>query len=61
MFHYIEYFLQTYRDYHADLYPDTPGFVTHLNSTMWLKGVDHPVPKMSLDPSKRGPESSEKV
>ncbi|XP_037026035.1 coronin-7 isoform X3 [Bradysia coprophila] len=44
---------KTYRDFHADLYPDTNGFKTNLTCAHWLTGVNMPVPKMSLDPAKR--------
>lgn len=44
---------KTYRDFHSDLYPDTNGYRTDLTVTQWLKGVNTPVPKMSLDPAKR--------
>lgn len=44
---------KTYRDFHGDLYPDTNGYKTDLTVTQWLKGVNTPVPKMSLDPAKR--------
>lgn len=44
---------KTYRDFHSDLYPETSGFKTDLTVTQWLKGVNLPVPKMSLDPAKR--------
>ncbi|KAG4075646.1 hypothetical protein HA402_003471 [Bradysia odoriphaga] len=44
---------KTYRDFHADLYPDTNGFKTNLTCAQWLTGVNMPVPKMSLDPAKR--------
>lgn len=42
--------LQSYRDYHADLYPDTSGCVTHLSAPMWLDNQDCPVPVISLHP-----------
>lgn len=45
---------KTYRDFHADLYPDTNGFRTNLTCAQWLNGVNMPVPKMSLDPAKIG-------
>lgn len=41
---------QSYRDYHADLYPDTTGSVTYLSAPMWLDNQDHPVPNISLHP-----------
>lgn len=44
---------KTYRDFHSDLYPETNGYKTDLTVTQWLKGVNTPVPKMSLDPAKR--------
>lgn len=44
---------KTYRDFHSDLYPETSGYKTDLTATQWLKGVNLPVPKMSLDPAKR--------
>lgn len=44
---------KTYRDFHNDLYPDTNYYKTDLTVTQWLKGVNTPVPKMSLDPAKR--------
>lgn len=44
---------KTYRDFHSDLYPETNGYRTDLTVTQWLKGVNTPVPKMSLDPARR--------
>lgn len=44
---------KTYRDFHADLYPDTPGYVTELSASHWMEGKNIPLPKISLDPSKR--------
>lgn len=44
---------KTYRDFHGDLYPETSGYRTDLTVTQWLKGVNTPVPKMSLDPARR--------
>lgn len=44
---------KTYRDFHSDLYPETSGYKTDLTATQWLKGINLPVPKMSLDPAKR--------
>ncbi|XP_032522862.1 coronin-7 isoform X3 [Danaus plexippus] len=41
---------KSYRDYHADLYPDTTGCVTYLSAPMWLQGSDYPVPNISLRP-----------
>ncbi|KAJ8729045.1 hypothetical protein PYW07_006741 [Mythimna separata] len=41
---------KSYRDYHADLYPDTTGSVTYLSAPMWLDNQDHPVPNISLHP-----------
>lgn len=44
---------KTYRDFHADLYPDTNGYRTELGVSQWLAGANVPLPKMSLDPAKR--------
>jgi hypothetical protein len=44
---------KTYRDFHADLYPDTPGFKTELIPEEWQKGKNFDVPKISLDPAQR--------
>ncbi|XP_068623199.1 coronin-7 [Battus philenor] len=42
---------KSYREYHADLYPDTSGAVTYVNAGMWLDMQDHPVPTISLHPA----------
>lgn len=44
---------KTYRDFHADLYPDAVGFRSDLTASQWLSGKNVPVPRMSLDPAKR--------
>ncbi|XP_017754269.1 PREDICTED: coronin-7 isoform X2 [Eufriesea mexicana] len=44
---------KTYRDFHADIYPDTVGCVAQNNAAAWIKGHNMPVPKISLDPAKR--------
>ncbi|XP_060530155.1 coronin-7 isoform X2 [Cylas formicarius] len=44
---------KTYRDFHVDLFPETPGFRTELIASEWLAGVNMPLPKISLDPAKR--------
>ncbi|XP_046480560.1 coronin-7 isoform X3 [Neodiprion pinetum] len=44
---------KTYRDFHADIYPETAGSVAQNTAAAWIKGHDAPVPKISLDPSKR--------
>ncbi|CAG9819814.1 unnamed protein product [Phaedon cochleariae] len=44
---------KTYRDFHADLYPDSPGCKTELTAFMWSNGKNMTLPKISLDPSKR--------
>lgn len=42
---------QSYRDFHADLYPDTAGAVTYLSAPMWLDKQDCQVPNISLNPN----------
>ncbi|XP_035728235.1 coronin-7-like isoform X4 [Vespa mandarinia] len=44
---------KTYRDFHADIYPDTNGCIAQNNAAAWIKGHNAPVPKISLDPAKR--------
>lgn len=44
---------KTYRDFHADLYPDAVGYRTELTAAQWMAGKNVAVPKMSLDPAKR--------
>ncbi|KAM3966025.1 coronin [Aphomia sociella] len=41
---------KSYRDYHADLYPDTSGAVTYLSAPMWLQNQDYPLPNISMHP-----------
>lgn len=41
------------RDFHADLYPETPGYKTELTAEQWINGKNIPITKISLDPSKR--------
>ncbi|KAK5643995.1 hypothetical protein RI129_007840 [Pyrocoelia pectoralis] len=44
---------KTYRDFHADLYPDTTGYISELTASDWFQGKNIPVAKISLDPAKR--------
>ncbi|CAL1674426.1 unnamed protein product [Lasius platythorax] len=44
---------KTYRDFHADIYPDTTGCIAQNNAATWIKGHNASVPKISLDPAKR--------
>ncbi|KAJ8922826.1 hypothetical protein NQ315_007861 [Exocentrus adspersus] len=44
---------KTYRDFHADIYPDTAGYKTELTAMQWFEGKNIPLPKISLDPAKR--------
>lgn len=46
-------FEQSYRDFHADLFPDTTGCEAQLSAVQWLQGRNAPVPRISLDPAKR--------
>jgi hypothetical protein len=46
-------FEQSYRDFHADLFPDTTGCEAQLSAVQWLQGQNAPVPRISLDPAKR--------
>jgi hypothetical protein len=44
---------QSYRDFHADLFPDTTGCEAQLSAAQWLQGQNASVPRISLDPAKR--------
>ncbi|XP_032662962.1 coronin-7 isoform X2 [Odontomachus brunneus] len=44
---------KTYRDFHADIYPETTGCIAQNNAASWIKGHNASVPKISLDPVKR--------
>jgi hypothetical protein len=45
--------LQSYRDFHADLFPDTTGPVSTLGAQQWFAGENRSVAKISLDPAKK--------
>ena len=44
---------KSYRDYHADIYPDTPGPEAAMGPENWLGGANIAPAKISLDPAKR--------
>lgn len=44
---------KTYRDFHGDIFPETNGYKSEITPVDWLAGKNVPVPKISLDPSKR--------
>ncbi|XP_058794013.1 coronin-7 isoform X4 [Phymastichus coffea] len=44
---------KTYRDFHADIYPETAGCVAQNTAVAWIQGHNLGVPKISLDPAKR--------
>ena len=48
--------LQSYRDYHADVYPETNGLESSMGPSDWFSGSDFPVKKIDLDPKKRPTE-----
>lgn len=45
-------FVQTYREFHADLFPDTNGSNPSMSFAQWMNGANVPLKKVSLDPSK---------
>ena len=45
--------LQSYRDYHADIYPETNGLESSMVPSDWFSGLDLAVKKIDLDPKKR--------
>ena len=44
---------KSYREYHSDIYPDTPGPEPSMGPQNWLEGGNFPPKKISLDPAKR--------
>ena len=44
---------KSYREYHADIYPDTPGTEPGMGPQNWLDGANVQPPRQSLDPAKR--------
>ncbi|KAK7071102.1 Coronin-7, partial [Halocaridina rubra] len=44
---------KTYREFHSDIFPDTPGYDPSTTVTQWLNGSSAQVKNISLDPSKR--------
>jgi len=47
---------KSYKEYHADIYPETNGFDAMMGPTEWSRGEDTSVPKINLDPKKRPKE-----
>lgn len=52
---------KTYRDFHADLFPDTVGYKSELTPQEWFDGQNISVPLISLDPAKQELGISEHV
>ncbi|KAB7497235.1 Coronin-7 [Armadillidium nasatum] len=48
---------KTYREFHADLFPDTSGHNPSVTIQQWLNGANNPVKKISLDPAKNQGQS----
>ncbi len=44
---------KSYREYHADIYPDTVGLAAAMGVADWMEGADRRPQKVSLDPAKR--------
>ncbi|XP_069995134.1 coronin-7 isoform X4 [Penaeus vannamei] len=44
---------KTYREFHADIFPETPGYVPSTSITQWLEGASVQRKTISLDPGKR--------
>ncbi|XP_045608217.1 coronin-7 isoform X3 [Procambarus clarkii] len=44
---------KTYREFHADIFPETPGYEPSTTISQWLGGTNSPVKSISLDPAKR--------
>ncbi|XP_072916176.1 coronin-7 [Hemitrygon akajei] len=44
------------QEFHADLFPDTPGKVPSVSALDWFTGSDNQVPRVSLEPGRRSKE-----
>merc|ERR1711936_15608 len=49
---------KTYRDFHADIFPDTTGPVPALGPSDWVNGANAEPEKITLDPAKRAEDST---
>jgi coronin-7 len=49
---------KTYRDFHADIFPDTVGPVPAMGPADWIKGANAEPAKITLDPAKREENST---
>ena len=50
----LTWLFQSYRDYHADIFPDTIGLSSAMGPADWFEDkLDAVAPKISLDPKKR--------
>ena len=49
----FHFFFQSYREYHADIFPLTNGLESGPGPSTWWNGSNAGVPKINLDPSKR--------
>lgn len=53
---------KSYRDFHSDIFPDTNDYSkSELTPHDWLKGKNYALPKVSLDPAKKGNAESQEV
>ena len=48
---------KSYRDYHADIYPETNGLEPGMGPENWIQGENVNPPKINLDPKKRPKEN----
>ena len=53
----IQFFFQSYREYHSDIFPETYGLEPASGPENWWTGSNTSVTKMSLDPLKRPKEN----
>ena len=56
-FHGFSILFQSYRDYHADIFPETTGLASAMGPADWFEDkLDAAAPKINLDPKKRPKE-----
>lgn len=45
--------VQSYRDFHGDLFPETAAAESNVSPSSWLQGIDTQLTRISLDPTEK--------
>jgi coronin-7 len=49
---FLQLYAQSYREFHADLFPETAGSEAPIYASQWMTGTNATVEKILLDPSR---------